>query len=218
MPFNYSCFISYRREKQRNKFISSFCEHLNTKAKDATNLAKIFIDVEEIKNGEPFPMKIHESILGSCVFLLFNTQHYLDAIDYWCAKELFIALKVEEKRQELLSEDDKNHFHSILIFLLNGSPEDLPTTLVQRNAHSIKEFEYFGRFLQTKKSKELIDKIGDRISEIFRIYEKYPHIDFTDLGKSIPVPSDKEIVEWIGTQKNVVRVIESNHLPMLVKK
>lgn len=217
MPFEYSCFISYRRENQRNKFIIDFCQHLNTKAKDATNLGNLFLDVEEIKNGVPFPEKIFESIINSCVFFVFNTQHYLNATDYWCAKELFYALQVEEKRKSLLDKDDQKLFNNILILLVNGTPGDLPNSLQNRNAYSIKEFEYFGKFLHNKRSKELLDRIGDRIDEIYKIYKKYSIEEFTNQCKSIEYPEDDEITKWISIQKTLTKKQESDHKPILVR-
>lgn len=217
MPFEYSCFISYRRENQRNRFIIDFCQHLNTKAKDATNLGKLFLDVEEIKNGVSFPEKIYESIINSCVFFVFNTQHYLNATDYWCAKELYFALKVEDKRKSLLSKDDQKLFNNILILLVNGTLGDLPNSLKTRNAYSIKEFEYFGKFLKTRRSKELLDRIGDRIDEIYKIYNKYAIEEFTNQCKSLEYPKDDEIAKWISIQKTLAKKQESDHKPILIR-
>ena len=38
MAFEYSCFISYRRETQRNIFIENFCTHLKSFAFDASGI------------------------------------------------------------------------------------------------------------------------------------------------------------------------------------
>lgn len=217
MEFEYSCFISYRREEQRNKFIKSFCTYLCTKAKDSTNISKVFIDEQEIKNGVPFPEKLYESIKRSCVFAIFNTQHYLHEDDNWCAKELFYALKVEERRKEIIAEEDKSKYNWLLILLVNGTVKHLPNIINTRIAHSIKEFEYFGKLLKNKKSKELIDELGSRIDEIFHIYQKNPKPCFIECCKDIPYPTDEEIKVWIKEQKYILEQTEAKNTPILKK-
>jgi hypothetical protein len=216
MPFDFSCFISYRREKLRINFIEEFCEYLNTKAKDATNIDKLFTDFNEIKNGQPFSQTIFSSIIKSYVFIVFNTQHYINEHDNWCAKELFFALKVEQKRRELMMLEDEKSFNCILILLLNGSCKDLPRSIAERNAHSLKEFDYFGKFLKNRKSKKLLDDLGDRIDDIFKVYQKYSTLNFTEQCEKIPFPSDEELLSWIKEQKAEIALLESKHLPMLV--
>lgn len=218
MSFQYSCFISYRREEQRNKFIQDFCKYLNTVAKDATNLDQVFIDSKDIANGVSFPDKLYNSIMKSCVFTVFHTPHYLHLKDNWCAKELYYALKVEKIRRNQLSADDKMLYSCLLVLIVNGTNNDLPKTIKNRATHSIGEFEYFGKLLKNTKSDKLIKELGKQVREIDKIYQKYPHHNFVDCCKKIPKPKKKDISDWIQKQKSIIKSMESKKSPILKKK
>ena len=50
-----------------------------------------------------------------------------------------------------MEEKDNSDYNWILILLVNGTANDLPKVLKNRNATSIKEFELFGKLLKNKK-------------------------------------------------------------------
>jgi len=216
MAFEYSNFISYRREEQRNKFVKDFCSLFNTTTFDVTNLQEHFLDSNEIKGSPNFGEKIYDAIQKSYFFSIFHTYHYLNEANPWCAKELKYALDVEECRRQKLEEKDKAHFFSLNLFILSGTDKDLPDNIRNRNAipiscyqHSIKK--------KTKAVNDFFSRLYDFMIDVYKIYQRYPHVDFVACCDEIVKPDDEVIKGWIREQKKIILENEAKQLPVLKK-
>jgi hypothetical protein len=216
MAFEYSNFISYRHEEQRNKFVKDFCYLFNTTTFDVTNLQEHFLDSNEIKGSPNFGEKIYEAIRKSYFFTIFHTYHYLNEANPWCAKELKYALDVEECRRQKLEEKDRSYFFSLNLFILSGTDKDLPGNISDRNAlpiscyqHSIKK--------QSKAVTEFFSRLYDFMIDVYKIYQRYPHVDFVACCDEIDKPDDERIKEWIREQKKIILENEAKQLPVLKK-
>lgn len=174
MAFEYSSFISYRRENQRNEFIKNFCRHFATSAWDACNVQNLFVDTSSIGVGNPFDEKIYEGIRKSHFFTLIHNPHYINEKNNWCAKELKYAIDVENQRRKLLSNEDKAKYNWIFPLIIMGSATDLPNVLSTRNAKNIR------CYMAAIQSKNLSQKV----------------INFDNYIPSIP--HFKIPAEWLG--------------------
>ena len=218
MAFEYSSFISYRRENQRNIFIEKFCQHFSTYAWDACNISGLFHDVNSIKVGNEFDEKIYEGIRNSCFFTLIHNPHYLNEKNNWCAKELKYAIDVENQRKKLLDKEDIKNYKWIFPLIITGSANDLPNSLSTRNAKNIRC--YMAAIQSNKLPQKVIDfftEIQEEMYSLYQIYTKYNTKDFNDCCKSIKYPTDKEISVWINKQKTRVTKSEKANLPLLSK-
>ena len=216
MTFAYSNFISYRHEEQRNKFVKDFNFQFNTTTFDVTNLKEHFLDSDEIKGSPIFGEKIYEAIRKSYFFSVFHTFHYLNEDNPWCAKELKYALDVEDCRRRQLSNNDKAAFFCLNLFILSGTDKDLPDKISNRNALPISNFQYSIK-KPTKAVTEFFKKQYDYMMGIFKIYQRYPHVDFIACCEIIDKPDDEEIKKWIREQKKIILENESEHKPELTK-
>lgn len=213
MSFQYSCFISYRREAERSKFIKDFSKQLNQYAFDATNKQDQFIDSEEIKGSPNFGNKIYDAISKSYFFNIFHNYHYLSADNIWCAKELKYAIAVEQERKKLLPAAVKDDFNILNVFLVSGDKNDLPIDIKNRNALNIGMFKYCVN-KPTKAFIQFLQDIGDFMAEVYKIYEKNPN-DFVACCEGIAEPTNEEILDWIKVQKGIMTANESERLPTL---
>ena len=216
MAFEYSNFISYRREAQRNKFIKEFCACFNTTTFDVTNLKEHFLDSEEITGSPNFGERIYEAIRKSYFFSVFHTFHYLNEENPWCAKELKYALDVEECRRQKLEEKDKAYFYSLNLFILSGTDKDLPDKISNRNALPISCYQYSIKN-RTKAITEFFNRLYDFMMGVYKIYQRYPHVDFVACCDEVAKPDDNEIKEWIREQKKIIAQKEAERPPILFK-
>lgn len=219
MSFEYSCFISYRREEQRNKFIENFCKHLATAAFDACNKQNLFIDKKGILVGDDFPERIYNGIRSSYYFVLFHNYHYLHTDNVWCAKELKYALDVEKARIELMNDADKENYKWIIPLVIRGNLNDLPQIIPNR--HGIPIGCYEAVINSHKPLPQLVlnffTDLYEKMIVLYHIHENYPAERFDDCYKEIPYPTDEEIIEWINEQKKRISSTEAKNLPTLKK-
>lgn len=212
MSFQYSCFISYRREDVRDKFIDEFCKQINQYAFDATDKKDYFLDRKEIEGSPKYGKEIYEAIRTSYFFNVFHNYHYLSKNNLWCAKELKYAIAVEEARKKILKESDQDDFCFFNVFIINGKKSDLPNYIKDRNAIEIAAFQYSK--YDTTAWQDFAQRIGNFMLDVYRIYERNPN-DFNTCCEHITEPTDDEIREWINEQKGIMKNNESNHLPKL---
>jgi len=177
----------------------------------ATGVRKVFFDEESIKWGNEFDVKIYEAIVNSCFFIPFYNYSYLHVEDLWCAKELYRAIKVEEKIQKEVA-----NFCFILPLIDRGSPSAFPACIGKKNAREIKQFRHL---ISGNKTSSALETFKENIYEIFLINFKIlkDEAKFKNLCADIEIPSDTEIKEWIKEQKENDKKNEANHLPVLTK-
>lgn len=217
MALEYSCFISYRRNEHENKFITNFKQILLAELCKLTNKPKGFFDEESIRFAEKFDDKIYFGIERSCFFTLIWHHQYLNIENSWCAKELYHALKVEEKIKELMPSPDKENFFFILPFVYRGTRDELPVCISEDNAIDLQPYEY--HISNKKPSKALTKRMQDiyrDVNSYFLVLDKYSgQIDFTTFFDNIEKPDDQTLKNWIRVQKRQFSQVESDSFPVL---
>lgn len=213
MNFQYSIFISYRRNLAgKQELIRKVTALFEAEAHSVTNAGKAFFDEDSIKWGNSFDEKIYEGIVNSCFFIPFYHHTYLHEDNLWCAKELYRALKVEEKIQKTF----KNYCF-ILPIVQKGELASLPNCIGRKNA--IKLIQYEHHILGNKKGSAALKDLRHKIYAIF--LDNFKLLDsgfkFSEICNDIEIPGDEEIKEWIREQKKIEKSIEASHLPILKK-
>ncbi|WP_299217418.1 toll/interleukin-1 receptor domain-containing protein [uncultured Dokdonia sp.] len=214
MSFEYSVFISYRRNKGNRGFLKNFKEIVETEAMDVTNLKNAFFDEDSIRWGVEFDDKIYDSIIKSHFFIPLFNYIYLHEDNDWCARELYYAIEVEKIIRKAL---DNNDFCYILPIIHKGSINILPNCINNKNAKEIRRI-----ILSIKKNKDnnktedFRDFLETNFSKNFDIKNQI-EIDLVKLCSSIKKPTDEEIKKWILEQKQIIRKKESLTPPLYTK-
>jgi hypothetical protein len=212
MNFNYSSFISYRRNVGDEKFVKNFKDIIESEAQKVTNISKVFFDEKSIIWGNEFDEKIYDGITSSYFFISIYHNSYLHIDNVWCAREIYHAIEIEKKIRETYSD-----FCFILPIIHRGSANDLPKCVEQKNAKVIRLFEH--AIINKKVPNKLIEfihNIYDVLLINFQLIEA-ANLNLKVLCSDIHIPSDEEIKVWIEKQKGIQRKQESENLPILKK-
>jgi len=210
MNFTYSCFISYRRNLGDEKFIKKFTALIESEAHKVTNIPKVFFDEKSIKWGNDFDDKIYEGIVACYFFIPFYHNTYLHIDSLWCAKELYRAIKVEEK----IRESGIANYCFILPIIDRGSASAFPKCIGRKNAREVKRLRHIILNNRTNSSLEKFkEEIYETLLENYNLLnEKF---NLSELCASIEIPSDEIIKEWIKQEKKIANENESKQLPIL---
>lgn len=212
MSFQYSLFISYRRNDGDKNFVKKLTNILHTEAQKVTNKMSPFFDIETIKWGDEFDDRIYDGIVSCYFFIPFYHNTYLHIDSLWCAKELYRAIEVEKKLREASPQ-----YRFILPVIDRGKACDFPDCIGRKNAKDFNQFKHLIKSGKTSKAlEEFITGIHDIFLENYRLIENTA-IHFADLCSTIPIPTDEEIRNWVKIQKGIMNEQEKAHLPTLKK-
>lgn len=210
MSFQFSCFISYRRDFGDSDFLRKFKDAIRTAGLKATN-KEVFFDDNSIDWGKEFDEKICESIFTSYFFVPMYHYHYLSLDKMWCARELFLAIQFENKIRERIKD-----FCFILPIIDSGEASDMPNCIGSKNAKQIQRIKHI---FSKKNSKAYIDFVEDVHLILLKNYKLIQgDISFYDVFKEMEYPDDNEIKAWIRKQKEIEKKNQASHLPILTKK
>ncbi|MBI5214634.1 MAG: toll/interleukin-1 receptor domain-containing protein [Ignavibacteriae bacterium] len=210
--FQYSSFISYRRNDGDEVFMKKFKDIIASEAFKVTNIKNVFFDENSIQWGNEFDEKIYDGIVACYFFIPFYHNTYLHEDNLWCAKELYRAIEVEKK----IRDNHEKGYCFILPIIYRGSASAFPTCIGNKNA---KEIKLLRHIVLSNKSSAALEQFKDDIYEIFLQNFKLltADVSFTELCADIPIPTDDEIKAWIREQKEQQRVTESNNPPRMKK-
>lgn len=208
----YSCFISYRRNQGDKKFIVNLKEIIECEAQKATNIRQVFFDESSIKWGNPFNEKIYDGIITSGFFIPIYHNTYLHKDDLWCAKELYRAIKVQEKICQAIA-----GYCFILPLIDRGGTNALPECINNKNVKILQQLRVN---IENKKTTKALDNFKEEIYNLFvenwNLLESKSLI-IKDLCGDITIPSDDEIREWVCEQRKSNKAAEAKLLPVLIK-
>jgi hypothetical protein len=207
MPYQYSCFFSYRRNEEQSQFFKNFNEIIKSEALGVTNERETFFDEKSIHQGQEFDKAIYKAIPESYFFILMSTNNYINKRDTWCAKELYRAIKVQNKIREKVPE-----FCFILPYVISGSNIYLPKSIDKKNAILLNDHQKVS--ITNKETTIELQNIRTKLYDnLLRNFKLIDGIDFE--LTSIPIPSDDELNHWIDEQIKTVRANEAKHQPLL---
>jgi hypothetical protein len=220
--FEYASFISYRHDDDDGAYIDKIISKLKPEMFKATD-RKVFYDYGSIKWGEQWDDKIYYGIERSVFFFPIWYYYYLSEDNLWCAKELYHALEVEKIIKEQLEPEDRDKFYFIFPLIYRGDASLFPQSLSPKMAKSLLTYEYEIRYSKKESEKlfnfkrGLHDTLLEQRLAINEIIQKYIHIDFLNLFKTIKKPTDDEIRHWVKEQKKKIKEKEAEREPRLKK-
>jgi hypothetical protein len=215
MELKHCFFLSYRRNDGYTKYIENFYDIVRTEAQVVTNIEHGFFDTNKKNTGKTLPKVLYQAIESSCFFILIYNHNYLHKDNTYCAQELYYAIKIEKKIQEIAGSD----FCFILPFL-QRSEDGLPCCLKDKIFKNIRTFrhdiETHKDQIPTKAFIDFKEEINDILIDNYKWIEEKMDL-IKELLHDIQPPSYEEIISWIEKQKEKQKAQESNNPPIYTK-
>lgn len=126
MPFEYSCFISFRhgRQKLAKEMVNQLFEAVASEIELYTTHHKVFIDWEGIDGGDFYPDVLATALCKSACMILVYTPNYFDEHNTFCAREYRTMEMLEANRLCLLNPSSRKH--GLIIPIIFRGKEYLP--------------------------------------------------------------------------------------------
>ena len=199
MPFDYSCFISYRHgQRKLSERIVSDLEEALSEQLELTRNEKVFLDRDRLQGGAFYNEALSEAICKSACMVVVYTPTYFDREHSYCAREFHAMEKLEEKRLKLLGlNTDKNH--GLIIPIAFRGVDDIPSSIKDRRLYfNFEKFEPRDPPLRKHRlySSE-IRKIADYIADRCKAFDKLGQDPFSGCQK-FKLPDKDFIVNWLG--------------------
>jgi hypothetical protein len=142
MPFEYSCFISYRHCKNQlgKRIINEFYDALSGELELMTDKAA-FLDKDRLEAGYFYNEELAKSLCKSVCLIMIFTPTYFDIDHTYCAREYKAMEKLEEERLRLL-DNQNGQTHGLIIPIVFRGEGYLPPEIKNR-----RQYEKFDSFL-----------------------------------------------------------------------
>lgn len=194
MPFQYSCFISYRHSQDdiTRKLVLS----LETELVRWLDMS-IFVDKERLTGGDFFNNKLAKALCESVCLIVIYTPTYFSKKNSYCAREYKAMELLEEQRLHMLGLP-KNKKQGLIIPIIYRGEKILPDEIKnKRQFHVFEDFQISGRDNlenpeYAEKIKKIAEYVQERCSELLLIEETAcKTCDVFDF------PSEKDISDWL---------------------
>ena len=198
MPFEYSCFISYRNAKQPlgEAFVDELEAALSSELELLTN-KPVYVDKSRLQGGDRFNPALQEALCKSVCMLMVYTPMYFDPCGTYCAREYRAMVRLEQERFEMLG-DAVDATHGLIIPVVFRGRKFLPKEISDhRHYHDFSDFLLIGEQMARHPTyapqiKEIAAYIHDRCTALEQLADMYN--DCTEFL----FPSDADIREWLA--------------------
>jgi hypothetical protein len=193
MPFDYSCFISYRHPQHDDDLTKTFIKDLKKALKTYISPwmdQDIYIDEDRLKPGYHFNEALSDAICRSVCLILIYTPRYFRKDSTYCTREYWAMKKLEQERRKMLPRAEMG----FIIPIVFRGPKLIPAEL-KNEIHYCDFSKYTLAQTEISKNPEYIEKI-DNIAEY--IHELHEHIKNVNPDCSrFRLPSDKDVEDWL---------------------
>jgi hypothetical protein len=200
MPFQYSCFMSYRRDlgEMGETFLDELCRAIDNEAKSYFEGEKIFRDSEELAGGDFFDERIASALCCSLCMIVVYVPKYFSPNNTYCAREYMAMERVEAMRFAALA--NRRRTHGFIIPIVLRGPEHLPKSIRQR-----RHYYDFSKFSladpQISRHPEFANAIKELAEHIYSLYRQFGSVkpDLCGGCDSFALPSEAECKQWLGS-------------------
>jgi hypothetical protein len=137
MPFTYSCFISYRRNPDGNKFAEYFHTALANQLAHYTPLSVFRDETDLEKGGGRYPNQLSQALCESVCMVMIYTPVYFNKQKTYCAREYKSMEKLEAERVKILRRPVNKTLSLIIPVIYRGSERFPPVIKEQRTSHDL---------------------------------------------------------------------------------
>jgi len=196
MPFEYSCFISYRHytEDLGVSFINEFYEALSGEVEPLTG-KKVFIDKERLKPAYKYNEVLAESLCRSACLIVIFSPTYFDMDHTYCAREYKAMEKLEKERLKLLVNPSKPKLSLIIPVIFRGG-DQLPSKIKNRIHYAdFQNFSMIGPKMQ--KHRNFVPKIREIADYIYNCCLAFDSLDPCRNCSGFALPKDRDIKRFL---------------------
>jgi hypothetical protein len=199
MPFEHSCFISYRNHEQSavaEKFITDLCEALRNELVMRTE-TDIFVDREGIRGGDIIDPALSRALCTSACLVAVYTPVYFSKQKSYCAREYFAMEFLEKQRLARLSKPLGKEFGLIIPIVLRGAlPDEIKK---KRRSFNFEHFSLVSKSISKNRHFEPhIREIADAICQRTKMLNATSE-DLTCDCDNFIFPTEDEVRPWLDS-------------------
>jgi hypothetical protein len=201
MPFEHSCFVSYRHHAQSElhvRFIDELCAALRNEL--SVMIEKdIFIDRERLTGGTFFNAALAGALCKSACMIVVYTPTYFSHQNPYCAREYRAMELLEQRRLALLQGASRREMGLIIPIILRGAAS-LPHEIgAERHYFTFEQFTLASQRISRSKSFESsIREIAAAIHARWLALGPFADQLTCDCA-AFNLPSDADIAPWLST-------------------
>jgi hypothetical protein len=194
MPFQHSCFVSYRHTQV--DIVQELVKSLKTELSRWVDL-DVYIDKERLKGGDFYNAELAKALCESVCLIVVYTPTYFSSKNTYCAREFKAMETLEKQRLEKLDliGGDK---HGLIIPIVYRGDKKLPDDIKsKRHCHFFEEFQISGHDTldnpeYAQKIKEIAEYIEERCEELSSVED-----EVCRPCEAFSIPSEEEIRDWL---------------------
>ena len=202
VPIKHACFISYCHGKYDlvNTFIPQLVKALQAYL-DPYFEDCVFIDVDNLRPGDPYNEKLAEAICHSVCMIVVYFPRYDEHL--YCLREYTAMEILEDKRLKSLGKTVGASRRMIIPIILRGKKEDLPPSIQDHI-----QFCDFSKFTTAAgditKNPEYVGKIDEIAYYVYDLYKEFRDAE-QDVCLdciSFRLPDEKDVKPWRSKVKS----------------
>jgi len=201
MPFEFSCFISYRRGKnQISRLITDdIYDALSGELELLldVNVREVFLDRKRVDRPDYFDPALARALCRSVCMVMLYSPPYFSLSHTYCAREYWAMKKLEERRLNLLPQERR---HALIIPIILRGEERFPTTILNgQGSYNFKGLKQGSRKItRPRHYYDDINEIGQYIAD--RYWDFAALSDENEICQDCEkflLPNDEEIEPWL---------------------
>jgi hypothetical protein len=200
MPFQYSCFVSYRHHGQ-SELAERIIDDLEKALRNELPFLVeegIYLDRNRLKGGDFYNEELQEALCRSVCMIIVFTPTYFSKKHPYCAREFKAMELLEQQRLAKLAEPERKQ--GLIIPIVFRGAEDLPQEI--KGKRQIYNFEKFLLYdVEMSKHPEYasrIKEIAETIAKRKKALEA-TRVEFCSDCNTFKFPSENDILLWLDS-------------------
>jgi len=199
MPFEYSCFISYRhaKYKQARSYTDQIVEALKGELELRVN-QEVFRDVERLRGGEFYNEALASYLCKSMCMIMLYWPTYFSIGHTFCSREFKAMEKLEKERLAHLSKLNIKTKGLIIVLAILDVESIPPEIRSSRLCYDFEPYTLRGSMFRNPEFKTKIREISEYISQLYRMFGNVPEAsDIFNNCNDFTLPPESEILPWL---------------------
>jgi len=169
MPFQYSCFISYRHANYKAPYIEWIVEALKEELDQWVDQG-VYQDTD-LRGGMLFNPELASALCHSVCMISLYSPKYFRRDHTYCAREYMAMVELEQHRRKFLT-DPKEQSKGLVIFVAVRGFNLIPSEIrKERECYNFEPYTMKGNMRRNPKFKEQVRNIGEYIFERCKAFD-----------------------------------------------
>lgn len=200
MPFNHSCFISYRHAlySQGRAYTEQIVEALAGELEMMVS-QRVFRDTDRLRGAEFYNETLATALCESVCMILLYWPTYFSRDHTFCTREYKAMERLEQSRLQLLP-DPLERSHGLIIPIALRDFQSLPAEIrTKRFCYDFEPYTLRGDMRRNPEFRSKIREIGQYISRRCRAFENLGAIeDICNQCREFALPHESEVLQWLN--------------------